>query len=157
MIIRVQTSQMFVTDSGPFSDSSCKFHYRLKNVRAPSPCQIQVFQDNLTAYFCQFSLRFQFFFWTDGLQDMMYTNFSNTRLFYFSIRSIVQRIFLHDISDHKITRLLSSSKIRDSNIFFNSSIMFSFDLHSRWVHLKYTWSRKENESQDQSMSSIHFT
>ena len=34
-------------------------------------------------------------------------------------------------------------EIRDSNIFLCSSIIFSFDLHSRWVHPNCTWSRNE--------------
>ena len=51
MNIRNQTSQ------GPFGDCSRKFVYWPQNVWSTNACQIQAFQDNLSAYFCQFSNR----------------------------------------------------------------------------------------------------
>ena len=36
---------------------------------------------------------------------------------------------------------VAPAEIRDSNISLSSSTILSFGLHSRWVHLKYTWSR----------------
>ena len=38
---------------------------------------------------------------------------------------------------------VAPAEILGSNNFLNSSMTLSFDLHSRWVHLKYTWSRNE--------------
>ena len=35
------------------------------------------------------------------------------------------------------------AEIRDSNISWNCSMSDSFDAQSRWVHLKYTWSRND--------------
>ena len=42
-----QTSQAFVTSSGPFGDCSCEFVHRPYNIRSPNTSQIQTFQNNL--------------------------------------------------------------------------------------------------------------
>ena len=63
VIIRVmnvgfQKSSASVTSFWPFCDCSSKFE-RPKNIRSSKSCHIQAFQDNLRAYFGQFSNRFQ--------------------------------------------------------------------------------------------------
>ena len=44
--IQNQTSQAFVTSSGPFCYRSCQFVYRPKNVRSTDASEIQAFQDS---------------------------------------------------------------------------------------------------------------
>ena len=61
MNVRDQTSQAFVTSSGPFGDSSCKFLYKPKTVLSTNSGQIKTFQDNSRANVWQFSNRFQSF------------------------------------------------------------------------------------------------
>ena len=55
-----QKNEAFATCSAPFCDSSCKFVHGPKNVKSTNSGQVQAFQDNLWAYFREFSNWFQF-------------------------------------------------------------------------------------------------
>ena len=93
-----QTREAFVTSSGPFCDCSCKFVYRPQYVWSTNACQLQTFQDNLRAYFGQFSHGFQFFFfWNDGRQCMELRLCIIADLFCQPACKIARHISLHDL------------------------------------------------------------
>ena len=54
---------------------------------------------------------------------------------------VTTRLFLREVSSHPSNFSIVPAESRDSNILLCSTIIFSFDLHSRWVLPKYTWSR----------------
>ena len=56
-----QSCQTSVASLSPSCDCSCKFVDRPQNVLSTTSCQVQAFQDNLCAYFWQFSNWFKFF------------------------------------------------------------------------------------------------
>ena len=102
MNVRNQTSRPSVTDSCPFEDCSCQFVYGPKNVQSTTSCQIQTFQDNLKAYFGQFSTRFQFFLFELMVTKTRVETLYSCSIVFLPIRNISPHTSSHDLPCRKI-------------------------------------------------------
>ena len=105
MYVRSQTSQAFVTRSGPFGDCSCKFVYWPCNVWFTNACQTQAFEDNLRAYFWQFSDRSQFILFALMVIQAWSCNFVQLLVCFVRQLAISFHTFsLHDLPHHRTIR-----------------------------------------------------
>ena len=52
--------------------------------------------------------------------------------------------------------LVAPTEIRDTNILLYSSMVLPFDLHSRWVHPKYTWSKNVVDSRHSQFGTLSY-
>ena len=129
--------------------------------------QEKAFQDDVGAYFWQFSHRLQLFWFELVVVEKRYGNFIyNCFVFLFANSQYLSTQFLC-ISFHVVRQchylFISSSRIwqlsvapaeiRDSNIIRYPSTRFWFGLHSRWVHPKKSCSRNGVGFSDQFCSS----
>ena len=104
MYIRNQTSQAFVTSSGPLGDNSCLLENRPKNAKSINSCHIEAFQDDLIGNFWQFSNRFQFLFF-DGRPNMEWILRAIAQFFFLQVRNIFPPISSRDPPCHQTKRL----------------------------------------------------
>ena len=154
--VRNQSCQASVTCLNPFCDWSRKLVDWPQDIRSSNSCQVPAFQDNFASKLLTILQMIRVPpAWIDdhpgkGLRLCTVAPFSCLL-----IRSITQRIVEHVLPCRKATLLfvrevfpipvifsVAPAEKRDSNIFLYCSIIVSFGLHSRWVHPKYTSSRK---------------
>ena len=97
-----QTSRAFVPYSGPIGDCSCQFVYGPKTVQSTSACQLMTSEDNLRAYFWQFSSKSQssssLNWWSSWMELRLCIV---AELCYWPARNIVPHVSLHDFPYHR--------------------------------------------------------
>ena len=144
MNVRDHTSQAFVTSYGPFCDRSCQFVYRPQNVRSTKFGSTKGISRRFESKILTILQPFPVLFfevmvvqaWSGDSAELLSTLVCQpTKTF----RALFRMAF-HVIrpSDRFCVRFFQPSnfsvapaEIRDSNIFLCSSIVLSFDLHSR--------------------------
>ena len=133
-----------MTQSCPFCDCSRQFAYGPWNVKTINLCHKRAFQEEVRANFGQFSNLFHFFLFemmVDQARSRDFVQLLNLLLRQFATSfSTLIRVTFSIVSprDSFCVRVLPPKQLsvvpaenRDSNMFLCSSIILSFDFHSR--------------------------
>ena len=157
MNVRNKSCQSSVTCLSPLCNCTGQFMDRPLSIRTSNSCKVEAFQHNVQAYFGQFTLWLKFLFFELVIIQARTWNFVQLHNCIVCQFTISVHKFL-SMSFHVI-RLCNCFCVRffPSRQFFCCPLQkyviqtslcilqswFSFGLHSRWVHPRYTWSKND--------------